>query len=56
MFLEELNICFENMTCSFENITVPKKVFIPSGVPPTLSFKDLGLRTYAALLNNKSKQ
>ena len=29
---------------------------IPSGVPPTLFENNVGLRTYAALLNNKSKQ
>ena len=32
-----------------------KQVAIPSGVPPTLDFQDFGLRTYAALMNNKNK-
>ena len=31
-------------------------IVIPSEIPPTLFLKDLGLRTYAALLNNKSKK
>ena len=33
----------------------PFQIVIPSGVPPTLFFKDLSLRTYAASLINKSR-
>ena len=32
-----------------------RRIVTPSGVPPTLFFQDLGLRTYAVVLVNKSK-
>ena len=32
------------------------EIVIPSGVPRVLIFRDLGLRTYAALLNNRGNK
>jgi hypothetical protein len=38
------------------NKTASETIVISAGIPPTLFFEDLGLRTYATLLNAKLKK